>query len=170
LLGLKELEYMGKPQKGLLPERITELAEFILKRIQDKYQVKAENQTLPVRVKMCRREAIKELEENTGQKHEEAKIDLDDLFIVTQLFSYPGSYVASKPSIERMAETLDKFEEDVLSQHTAMIRGTRKAIVSLGEPITVEQTSEKKNDVHNLTEALEESVQKLLDNINLSSE
>jgi hypothetical protein len=170
LLGLKELEYMGKPQKGLLPERIKDLAEFILKRIQDKYHVKAENQSLPVRVKMCRREAIKELEENTGQKHEEAKIDLDDLFIVTQLFSYPGSYVASKPSIERMAETLDKFEEDVLSQNTAMIRGTRKAIVSLGEPITVEPSSEKKNDVHNLTEALEESVQKLLDDINISSE
>jgi hypothetical protein len=51
-----------------------------------------------------------------------------------------------------------------------VIRGTRKAIVSLGEPIVVEPSSEKKNDVHNLTEALEERVQKLLDDINISSE
>ena len=39
---------------------------------------------------------------------------MEDLFFVIQLYSYPGDYVAEKPSIERIAETLDKFEEDVL--------------------------------------------------------
>jgi len=39
---------------------------------------------------------------------------MDDLFFVIQLYSYPGDYVAERPVIERIAETLDKFEEDVL--------------------------------------------------------
>ncbi|MHC4466358.1 MAG: lysophospholipid acyltransferase family protein, partial [Planctomycetota bacterium] len=117
LLGLKELEYLGRTQEGLLPDRISTLAETILQRLQERYRIKAEEAALPVRVKMCRREAIKqlELENKDDLKHEQAMLDLDDLFIVTQLFSYPGTYVASKPTIERMAETLDKFEEDVLT-------------------------------------------------------
>jgi hypothetical protein len=65
-----------------------------------------------------------------------------------------------------MAETLDKFEEDVLTIHKAGIRGTRKAIVSFGQPIRVELTSDKKNNVHALTEILETGVQSLLDDIN----
>jgi hypothetical protein len=173
LLGLKELEYLGRTQEGLLPGRIKALAETILKRIQERYQIQSEEAALPVRVKMCRREAIKqlELEDKDDLKHEmavheQAMLDLDDLFIVTQLFSYPGSYVASKPTIERMAETLDKFEEDVLQRHEASIRGIRKAIVSFGQPIKVELASDKKNNVHALTEILEASVQGLLDDIN----
>ena len=164
-LGLKELEYLKEVRKGPLPERIEHLREFILARLEEKYKTRAEDVTLPVRVKMCRREAIKQLEENEGPLHEEAKIDLDDLFIVTQLFSYPGDYVTSKPSIERIAETLDKFEEDILKKPTASIRGARKAIVSLGQPLTVKTPSDKKRGIATLTEDLEKSVQDLLDDI-----
>jgi hypothetical protein len=166
LIGLKELEYLGYIQKGSLPERIKALAEFILKQLEERYQIQAKEAPLPIRVKTCRRAAIKKLEEKDAQQQEQARLDLDDLFIVTQLFSYPGEYVASKPTIERMAETLDKFEEDVLRRPKAMIRGTRKAVVWLGEPIKVELDSDKKNNVHDLTERLETEVQGLLDDIN----
>ena len=116
-----------------------------------------------MRIKLCRREAIEQLEENEGELHEEAKIDLDDLFIVTQLFSYPGDYVNTKPSIERIAETLDKFEEDILRRPTASIRGARKVTVSLGRAITVKAPSDKKRGIATLTETLERAVQGLLD-------
>ena len=53
--------------------------------------------------------------------------ELEDVFFVVQLYSYPGNYVAQKATVERMAETLDKFEEDVLGRSTATIRGTRRA-------------------------------------------
>ena len=53
--------------------------------------------------------------------------DMDDLFFVIQLFSYPGDYVAERPTIERIAETLDKFEEDVLRADFPGIRGRRGA-------------------------------------------
>jgi len=79
------------------------------------------------------------------------------------LFSYPGDYVAQQPSVERIAETLDKMEEDVLGFRTARIRGTRKATVVFGPPIRVEAERGKKVEAAVLTRLLEERVQTLLD-------
>ena len=85
--------------------------------------------------------------------------DLDDLFLVVQAFSYPGDYVAESPSIERMAETLDKFEEDLLGHSTATIRGTRRATLTFGQPIAAERPQSPAK----LTATLETQVQALLD-------
>jgi hypothetical protein len=79
------------------------------------------------------------------------------------LFSYPGDYVAQQPSVERIAETLDKMEEDVLGFRTARIRGARKATIVFGEPIGVEGERGKKAAAAVLTRLLEERVQGLLD-------
>ncbi|MEN8128538.1 MAG: lysophospholipid acyltransferase family protein, partial [Planctomycetota bacterium] len=142
LLGVKELEYLGRVQDGPLPERVKGLAESVLTGIEQRYSVKKDDgQTRPERVKLCRREVIKLLEDEDSQTRQQAMIDLDDLFMVIQLFSYPGDYVAAKPTIERMAETLDKFEEDILRVQTATVRGSRKATVAFGEPIPVKLAS-----------------------------
>ncbi len=61
-----------------------------------------------------------------------------------------------------MAETLDKFEEDVLEVPTSTIRGTRRAAVTLDEPITVDSKSKKKQAIPNLTRTLEDRVQAML--------
>ena len=64
---------------------------------------------------------------------------------------------------DRMAETLDKFEEDVLGSKTATIRGSRAATVTFGEPILVESGRGKKTAAKTLTRTIEERVQGLLD-------
>ncbi|MEN8128470.1 MAG: glycerol acyltransferase, partial [Planctomycetota bacterium] len=74
--------------------------------------------------------------------------------------------VAAKPTIERMAETLDKFEEDILRVQTATVRGSRKATVAFGEPIPVKLASDKKQSISTLTAKLEKAVQTLIDSIN----
>jgi 1-acyl-sn-glycerol-3-phosphate acyltransferase len=169
VLGLKEKEYLGNTQTGTLPERIHALAEFILRNLEDRYGIPNRAPTLPERVKACRRHAIqiKEDESLSAQEHESAATDLDDLFIVTQLFSYPGTYVSAKPTIEDMAEVLDKFEEDILRQSTAAIRGTRRAVIAFGKPMTVERKPDGKPQIHALTEKLEQAVQALLDGIQM---
>ena len=88
--------------------------------------------------------------------------DLDDLFLVVQAYSYPGNYVSEQPSVERIAETLDKFEEDVLGVTTATIRGTRRVTVTFGEPIAVEPRGPNKMTTAALTEILETRVQEML--------
>ena len=60
--------------------------------------------------------------------------ELDDTFFVGQLFSYPGNYVAESPTIERVAETIDKFEEDALMRDTARIRAQRECHIILMNP------------------------------------
>ena len=87
---------------------------------------------------------------------------------MVQLFSYPGDYVQERPSIQRMAETLDKFEEDVLGVFSASIRGPRRAIVSFGNPIEVATERKNRKAVPDLTCTLESAVQKQLDSIQLA--
>jgi 1-acyl-sn-glycerol-3-phosphate acyltransferase len=168
-LALKELEYLGHAQKGPLPNRINSLSDQVLSKLEERYKRSAKDLTLPKRVKMLRREAIKlqGASDENSQQREQARLDIEDLFFVTQLFSYPGDYVAGKATIERMAETLDKFEEDVLKLPTATIRGSRRAVVSFGEGIIVERGRDKGDAIHSLTEMFEQKVQVLLDGIKL---
>ena len=70
------------------------------------------------------------------------------MLLVVQGFSYPGNYVAEQPSIERIAETLDKFEEDVSSASTATVRGTRKVIVTFDDPIVIDPAGKRKGRLH----------------------
>lgn len=167
ILGVKEVEYLGQAQQGNLPSRIRGLAEFVLEQIEQRHGLDKEaSGDLPDRVKACRREVIKELQQPEESRRQQATLDLEDLFMVIQLFSYPGDYVAAKPSLERMAETLDKFEEDILRMPTATVRGRRQVIVSFGEAIPVQSAADKKTSVLTLTEKLERGVQTLLDDIN----
>lgn len=167
LLSLKEIEFLGRTSSGQLPERIAVLIEFILNRIEASYGLDSPNAAIPERIKAARRQAIKRLEElgedDPGQQERFLYDDLDDLFSAVQLFSYPGNYVSQQPTVERIAETLDKFEEDVLGAPTATIRGARKATVTFGEPIAVEPRGAKKTTAAELTEMLETRVQEMLD-------
>ncbi len=169
ILGLKEKEYLGQARPGTLPERIQALAEHILQQLEKRSGIETRAANLPERVKACRRHTIQRMEnlELSEQEHHQAIVDLDDLFVVTQLFSYPGTYVSKRPALEDMAEMLDKFEEDILKRPTATIRGTRRAVIAFGEPIPIEPDRAGRDQTHALTEKLEQRVQALLDGIEL---
>jgi hypothetical protein len=165
VLALKEIEFLGETCKGPVPARIANLIEFIVGHLEARYGFDPSGATVPERVKALRREAVKQLTELPEDDPNRARFqeDLDDLFLVVQAFSYPGDYVAERPSIERIADTLDKFEEDVLRANTAGIRSSRKATVTFGEPIPVVAERGKKTGAAELTRILEERVQGLLD-------
>ena len=73
---------------------------------------------------------------------------------------------AEKPTIERIAETLDKFEEDILNADYPGIRGERHVVLRFGEPLEVPAQRESRNAVGEWTDRLEGRVQGLLDDIN----
>lgn len=165
LLALKELEFLGHTCSGPVPARLAALCDTILERLDRCYGVDTAGATVPERVKLLRQQAIERMEglppDDPGRL--QCGRDLDDLFLVVQAFSYPGDYVAERPSVERIAETLDKFQEDVLGAETAGIRGARKATVAFGEPIAVEAGRSRKSAAAALTRLLEERVQALLE-------
>ncbi len=164
MLKLKEIEYLGRATNGSLPERIEALGNEILGRIEDRVQLGSIPETLPLRVKELRQYVIarlREMPEDDPQQTQFAN-DLEDLFFVVQLYSYPGDYVAENATIERMAETIDKFEEDFLDLPTANIRGARRGVITFGEPIVVSEPG-CRSVARKLTQLAEHRVQELLD-------
>ena len=164
LLALKELEYLGQPQAGNVPQRTRTLAHRILEEKELRFGINPQSDTIPERVKELRRQFIQQLErpDLNAESHAQLKRDLEDLFLVIQLYSYPGDYVAESPSLERIAETLDKFEEDVLRVKYPKSRGLRQATVTFGEPIAVSSERGARDAVSLLTSQLEQGVQALL--------
>lgn len=164
LLALKELEYLGQPQSGTVPQRTRSLADRILSQKEPKYGITPKSDSIPERVKELRRHFIQQLEhpDLDAASYRQLKCDMEDLFLVIQLYSYPGDYVAEAPTIERIAETLDKFEEDVLRVAYPKSRGRRRATVTFGEPIPVAAERGSRDAVAELTSRLEQGVQLLL--------
>ncbi|MFO1020408.1 MAG: 1-acyl-sn-glycerol-3-phosphate acyltransferase [Planctomycetales bacterium] len=188
LLALKELEYLKQQQTGPITQRVRQLSDEVLRRLEQKYNVTPNSTECPERAKEVRRAIIAVAEQkNAEQKNAEQKnadtkngqqkgltheallaleADMEDVFFVIQLYSYPGDYVAKKPVIERVAETIDKFEEDLLRAVYPGVRGERKVVVQFGDPITVPDGRQGKPTVAEWTHRFEREVQSLLDDIN----
>jgi hypothetical protein len=163
-LALKEIEIMGQTGSGQLTERIRHLIEFLLGRVEGILDLSPAAKNVPERVKGARQEVIVRLEAmpDEDSRRNELVETLDDLFLVVQAFSYPGDYVSQQPSIERIAETLDKFEEDLLGVKTATIHGARQAIVAFGEPVIVPSAKKTQLSPRDLTRMLQDRVMELL--------
>jgi 1-acyl-sn-glycerol-3-phosphate acyltransferase len=172
MLALKEIEYLGRPSEGSVKERVVGLRSAILERIEAKWAARPGlRDPIPVRVKELRRACLKALAEPEAAEPRKAETrrDLHDLFVVIQLFSYPGDYVRECPTCERLAEILTKFEQDSLDVDRSLPRGPRRAILRLGEPIDLRSRLEgggrKRDAVGSLTTELERRIQGLLDEI-----
>lgn len=164
VLGLKELEYLGAVRTGNITARLHDLGEEILHRLEDKHGTKCDD-CHPVRVKELRRTVLTKCNDlkTPADDLKHLQHDMDDLFVVMQLFSYPGDYLrVEQPSIERIAETVDKLEEDVLQQRTASLRGRRQALVQFGTPHTV-PSIKSRSAVADITSIIQNRVQELLD-------
>jgi hypothetical protein len=169
ILSLRELEYAGAAKSGPIPPRVKQLYEDLLAKQEQQFGVKNKSNFAPERVKELRRRHIERLTAETPPSAEEVAIirrAMDELFTIIQLFSYPGDYVAKYPSVERVAETLDKFEEDVFKMPYPSNRGARRAIIRFGEPISVPTEKSQQPSAIDLTKTMETKVQELLDQIN----
>jgi len=171
VLGLKEYEYLGAVQGGPLKERLEGLARTVLDRIEDRRSGKRREDTVPVRVKELRRACLDTLADPqvTPEQRSRTQRDLHDLFLVVQLFSYPGDYVRETPTVERISETLMKFGQDFLGDDIPVPHGPRRGIMRLGEPIDVKArlagAGKARQAVSALTCDLEARLQHLLDQI-----
>ena len=169
-LALKELDYLGRTSQGRLRDRVNALIEAVLAQLEARHELKGSDRTPPERVKELRRKVIAQLElasgENgTRQRYDELQQDMEDIFFVMQCFSYPGDYLVEEPSIERLAETADKFEEDVFDVDVPTVRGRRTVSLTFGEPIPVVRSSTSRGQAAELTDQMQTAVQQLLDDM-----
>lgn len=168
-LALKELDYLGRSREGLLRERVGVLLEALLADLESKHQLKAKG-NFADRAKKIRQVLIKLIEQTdpnvAATRYAELCAQMGDVFFAMQLYSYPGDYLVDNPSIERMAETVDKFEEDILARDLPSVRGRREAVVRFGEPILVSSENVGRGKAAELTAQLHADVQGLIDQLN----
>ena len=172
LLALKEIEFMGTTQAGPLASRIKRLAHSILSEMEARHRLSTATRATPDRVKELRQKIIQGLDpyKKKRKRWNEPEFlslsrDMDDLFLVMQLYSYPGDYLTENPSIERLAETLDKFEEDVLDRPIPSVKGRRRVEVSFGVPISVPAEADRRRAVTELTRQMHAAVQSQIDGL-----
>ena len=168
ILTLKELEYLGAAQPGPLVLRLRALAETLLVRIEEQSGIRLTDNVIPERVKNVRHHHIQLLRSTDLPSVERTRLlmEMDDLFFVIQLFSYPGDYADTQPTRERLAEIIDKFEEDILGLTYPTIKGDRRVELRFGTPISVTPYIALADGAHLLTRELETRVQELLNELN----
>lgn len=102
----------------------------------------------------------------TEEERQQWSADMEDMFFVTQLYSYPGDYMEQNPTWERQAETLDKLEEDALGASYPSVRGPRRVVVKFDEPYELPRGKEKRLSAAEATDHIERRVQWMLDDLN----
>ncbi len=187
LITLKELEHFGNCTEGDPVCRAKQLASLVLSRCEDRYSIRDRDCMIPERVKEVRRRIIQAQQESlpqsdktlptdqpssepkplaTAEQRRQWAADMDDMFLVTQLYSYPGDYMEQNPTWERQAETLDKLEEDALGAAFPSVRGPRRVIVRFDEPYELPRGKNKKISPAEVTDHIERRVQIMLDELN----
>jgi 1-acyl-sn-glycerol-3-phosphate acyltransferase len=173
LLALKEWEYRQQVFQGTLIERKEALMNSMLSELESRYDIRPKDCLVSERVKEIRRRVI-ERREKAPASDEPAKSneqlqwakDMDTVFLIVQLYSYPGDYLVECPSTERVVETLDKLEEDVLGATYPTIHGEREVLVRFGSPIEVPGGKEKRGPAAELTDTIEKTMQRMLNQMN----
>jgi 1-acyl-sn-glycerol-3-phosphate acyltransferase len=160
-LSVKEVEFLGRAQPGDLPSRLKSLQESLLAQLEERHKVTKGSDSVPERVKELRKALIA-----MGETDGHFAADMETLHFVIQLYSFPGDYVIERPSIERIAETIDKLEEDVLGVAYPAIKGQRGAVVRFGKPIEVSAERGNRSATATLTAQLHAAIQGMLDDLN----
>lgn len=159
------------PEGGALPETIRCAAASVLERLESKLGITPrDGDGLIDRVRQCRR-VIHEVRVNPDRAadHAAAAGWADEAMIALRIVSYRGDYVADRPTLDRVAETVEKLEEDVFGLMPEPV-GRRHAVVQFAEAIdlrdTLAQHRKLRAGVREVTAAAERAVQDGLDQIN----
>jgi 1-acyl-sn-glycerol-3-phosphate acyltransferase len=154
--------WSGDPSQSAVPERAKALRQKIIEEMQRRAAEEAAGSPSdgkqlegpaphPTRLS---RDGAEELD-----WRQRLHLDMEDIFFAMQLYSYPGDYLGENPSVERLAETLDKFEEDILQLPLPRVRGSRRVAIRFGAPIEMKTEKSQRIGADDLTAMLQASVQ-----------
>lgn len=169
LLGLKELEYLDRVEEGPLAERLPRLIDHLLQPLEVQWLGAMQTGAVVPRVKALRIKMLPDLVE--GRLDETARHErweqLGDLYLAHQLSCYPPDYLEEYPSVDRLLETVERFEEDLTD--TVTVHGSLTVILEVGEAIDVSPDRDRQAETDPLMARLEASLQNMLDRLALES-
>lgn len=169
LLSLKEIEYFGQTQTGNLSERLQKLIDRLLRPLEEHWLGCAQQGLTVPRVRNLRTKILPDM---VGGKLDNAEKelrwrDLADLYLAQQLSSYPPEYLTTRPSVDRILETIEKFEEDLTDR--CQIHGNLKVVLEVAPAIEVSPERDRKAPIDPLMQEIQASLQRMLDKLALES-
>jgi hypothetical protein len=92
---------------------------------------------------------------------------LADIYLSQQVYSYPPDYVTAQPSVDRLLETVERYEEDLTDQ--VRVHGKLHAIIQVGEAIGVDTQRTRNELVDPIMSRIEQQLQGMLNTLALES-
>jgi 1-acyl-sn-glycerol-3-phosphate acyltransferase len=165
ILCLKELEYFGSPQSGELSERLSALIDRLLCPLEAEWLGEASSGSVVPRVKQLRFKILPDMVQKRVDEDERQRRwrQLADIYLAQQVSCYLPEYLAGEPSVDRLLETVERFEEDLTD--TVTVHGSLKAIIRVGEAMEVSTKRDRKAEVDPMMVELETRLQGLLDEL-----
>ncbi len=169
LLALKEIEYFGQPRIGKLADRLQSLIDRLLHPLEEEWLGAPQRGPVIPRIKALRMKILPDLIRGDLQAEERSRRwrQLADIYLSQQVHCYPPDYVADEPSIDRLLETVERYEEDLTDQ--VRPHGKLHAILEVGEPIPVSPQRDRQALVDPIMARIEHELQTMLDRLALES-
>ena len=139
MLTLKELEYGVKSDHALtLRQRQDKMVDHLLYPLEEEWLGERSNKGIQTRVKALRMKIFPEMTragELEPAERERRWQHLAASYLAQQIACYPDNYIVEYPSVDRILETVEKFEEDLFGK--CRVHGQTKVIIDVGEAIEV---------------------------------
>lgn len=169
LLSLKEIEFFGETQEGKLADRLDGLIDRLLGPLEEEWFGQRKSGPVIPRVKNLRMAILPDMVKGNIEDAERRRRwkQLADIYLAQQVSCYPPDYLIQRPSVTRILETVERFEEDLTDR--ARPHGNLKAILQVGEPIEVDTERDRQAEVDPLMARIGAELQAMLDALALES-
>jgi hypothetical protein len=161
LLSLKEIQYLGAPQRGSLGQRKTLLIEHLLHPLENSILGSPQKGSLLPRIKQLRSRIVPQLTATDTDPQQKQKLwmQLTDIYIAQQIESYPEGYL-DEATDTRALETVERFDEDLHDR--ARIHRPWHCILEVGEPIEADAAKPGKGESDPIMTQLEAQLSAML--------
>lgn len=163
LLKIKELQYGCEVPAGtLLRDRQTNMVNHLLHPLEKEWLGGPQDDGIQIRIKNLRVKIFPDMigDELDLDERKRRWDHLERTYLAQQVDCYPDQYVVEHPSVDRLLETVEKFEEDFTDQ--CRVHGNLKAITLVGDPIEVSTKRERGLDHDPLMEEIRQRLEAML--------
>lgn len=163
LLKIKELQYGCDVPSGVsLRERQTNMVNHLLHPLEEEWLGGQQEGGIQIRIKNLR---VKIFPDMIGADMELAERKrrwehLERTYLAQQVDCYPEQYITEHASVDRILETVEKFEEDFTD--SCRVHGHLKAITVVGDAIEVSTKRERGLEYDPLMEQIRERLEEML--------
>lgn len=167
LLAIKEIEHLGSPGPGSLSERLGSLANHLVSQMERRHLRNGPRTGLLLqRIRNLRQLLVRKLVDAklSPEANHQHRVELENLLFCELLFGQSLDYLDERPSHERLAEAVQRIEEDLTDGEKPV--APMGAVVRIAPPMLVSDYLQDRRDGSDpLIRDLAETIQRMLDTL-----